>query len=61
MRVFKSFRSVIICSAIVSVSCAIIGILVSILADTPVGSTIVAADIIAFAGFCAAGVIMKRK
>ncbi len=61
MRVFKSFRSVIVCSAVVSVSCAVIGILVSILADTPVGSTIVAADIIAFAGFCAAGVIMRRK
>jgi len=61
MRVFKSFRSVIICSAIVSVSCAVIGILVSILADTPVGSTIVVADILAFAGFCAAGAILRRK
>lgn len=61
MRVFKSFRSVIICSAIVSVSCAVIGILVSILADTPVGSTIVVADIIAFAGFCAAGAILRRR
>jgi len=61
MRVFKSFRSVIICSAVVSVSCAVIGILVSILADTPVGSTIVAADIVTFIGFCAAGAIMRRK
>ncbi len=61
MRVFKSFRSVIICSAIVSVSCAVIGILVSILADTPVGSTIVVADILAFAGFCAAGAILRRR
>lgn len=61
MRVFKSFRSVIICSAIVSVSCAVIGILVSILADTPVGSTIVVADILAFAGFCAASAILSRK
>ena len=61
MRVFKSFRSVIIFSAVVSVSCAVIGILVSILADTPVGSTIVAADIVAFIGFCAAGAIMRRK
>lgn len=61
MRVFKSFKSVIICSAIVSVSCAVIGILVSILADTPVGSTIVVADILAFAGFCAAGAILRRK
>lgn len=61
MRVFKSFRSVIICSAIVSVTCAVAGILASILADTPVGSTIVVADILAFALFCAAGAIMRRR
>lgn len=48
MRVFKSFRQVTICSAIVSVACAFIGIMVSILAGTPVGSTIVAADACVF-------------
>ncbi|MBR4332206.1 MAG: metal ABC transporter permease, partial [Clostridia bacterium] len=48
MRVFRSFKGVTICSAVVSVSCAVIGILISILASTPVGSTIVAADIAAF-------------
>lgn len=48
MRLFKSFRSVIICSAIISVWCAGVGIIVSILASTPVGSTIVLADIIMF-------------
>ena len=48
MRVFRSFKGVTICSAAVSVSCAVIGILISILANTPVGSTIVAADIAAF-------------
>ena len=42
MRVFKSFRSVIICSAVVSVLCAAFGIISSILFSTPVGSTIVA-------------------
>lgn len=52
MRVFKSFRSVTICSAALSVTCALLGILVSILWDTPVGSTIVAADIAAFLVFC---------
>lgn len=49
MRIFKSFRSVTICSAILSVICAVLGILASILYDTPVGSTIVAADILVFA------------
>ncbi len=51
MRVFKSFRSVVICSAVVSVVCALSGILVSIMASTPVGSTIVAIDIAVFAVF----------
>lgn len=49
MRVFQSFRAVTICSVILSVVCALVGILISILAGTPVGSTIVAADIVAFA------------
>ena len=52
MRVFKSFRGVTVCSAALSVTCALLGILVSILWDTPVGSTIVAADIAAFLVFC---------
>ena len=39
-----------ICSAVLSVCCALIGILVSIAAGTPVGSTIVAVDIFAFLG-----------
>ena len=48
MRVFKSFRSVTIFSAVLSVVCAVTGILLSILYGTPVGSTIVAVDIAAF-------------
>ena len=55
MRVFRNFRAVTICSAILSVSCAFFGILLSILASTPVGSTIVAVNIVAFALFCAVG------
>ena len=48
MRLFQNFRSVTVCSAILSVNCAVLGILVSILAGTPVGSTIVAVQIGAF-------------
>lgn len=48
MRIFKSFRLVTICSAILSVLCAFLGIIASLLAGTPVGPTIVTADIIAF-------------
>ena len=57
MRLFKSFRSVTICSAILSVICALMGILISSLAGTPVGSTIVAVDIAAFALFSLLGIL----
>ena len=55
MRVYKNFRAVTICSAVLSVCCAALGILISILAGTPVGSTIVAVDIVAFIVFSMAG------
>lgn len=48
MRLCKNFRAVTICSVVLSVSCAALGILISVLAGTPVGSTIVAADLTAF-------------
>lgn len=48
MRVFKSFKMVTIFSAVFSVVCAFAGIVISILAGTPVGSTIVAAMAIVF-------------
>ena len=48
MRLFRSFRSVIICSAVISVICAGAGIILSILFSTPVGSTIVVADMVVF-------------
>ncbi|MBQ4363404.1 MAG: metal ABC transporter permease, partial [Oscillospiraceae bacterium] len=48
MRLFNSFRSVMICSAVLSVTCAASGILASMLLSTPVGSTVVAADLICF-------------
>jgi len=60
MRVFKSFKSVILCSVTVSVACAALGILVSIVAGTPVGSTIVAVDIAGFFLFSLAGLIKRR-
>jgi zinc transport system permease protein len=61
MRVFKSFKSVTICAAIVSVVCALIGLFTSILAGTPVGSTIVAADIVVFFLFYIIGAVTKRN
>ncbi|MCR5108846.1 MAG: metal ABC transporter permease [Lachnospiraceae bacterium] len=60
MRVFKSFLSVTVCSAILSVICASLGILLSILVETPVGSTIVVIDIAAFLIFATVGYILHR-
>ena len=59
MRLFKSFRGVVICSAIISVVCALVGILISIVASTPVGSTVVVTDLVVFAVFSIIGSIKR--
>lgn len=51
MRLFRSFKAVILCSAVISVVCAAVGIILSILCSTPVGATIVCADIVVFLSF----------
>lgn len=61
MRVFQSFRSVTVCSAILSVCCALVGMLISIVAGTPVGSTIVAVDIVAFFCFWIVGNLARQR
>lgn len=48
MRIFKTFKSVTIGSAIISVICAFIGLTTSILLGSPVGSTIVGIEVIVF-------------
>jgi len=60
MRIFKNFFSVIISSAIISVFCAVAGIFIAIIYSTPVGSTIVAADIAMFILCSLIGKITKR-
>ncbi len=59
MRVLRSFKSVIICSAAVSVVCSVSGLLISILAGTPVGSTIVAVNLFVFVVFSVVGKFLK--
>ena len=59
MRIFKSFKSVTIFSAILSVICALTGIIISIPFNTPVGSTIVITDIVAFAVCWVIGAVRK--
>lgn len=48
MRVARTFKSVVITSAVISTVCAVLGIIVAILMSTPVGPTVVAADLVAF-------------
>ena len=60
MRIFKSFKSVTIFSAVLSVVCAFLGIIISILAGTPVGATIVSVDAAAFILCCMAGTIISK-
>lgn len=48
MCIFKSFKGVTICAAFLAILCSYFGILISILASTPVGSTIVVVQIVVF-------------
>lgn len=61
MRLIENFKGVVICSAIISVCCAVVGMLISILFSTPVGSTIVAADMVLFFVCSLLGKVIGRK
>lgn len=60
MRLFKSFRSVVICAAVLSVLSSAIGIVASILFSTPVGSTIVLMQIFVFIVFFIIGLFQSK-
>ena len=60
MRLFGNFKAVTVCSAVLSVICALTGMLISILANTPVGSTIVAVNAGTFMICALAGAVIKR-
>ena len=60
MRLFQSFKKVTIFSAVLSVVCALLGLLLSIWLSTPVGSTIVAVDLVAFLACSTVGMAAKR-
>jgi zinc transport system permease protein len=52
MRLFKSFKAVTLASVVISVICAMTGLLASIALEAPVGATIVVTDILGFAVCC---------
>lgn len=61
MRLFKSFFSVTVAAGVISVLCSLTGILIAILAGTPVGSTIVAIDIVVFGIICLVSLIRDKR
>lgn len=60
MRVFRSFRAVMLCAAGLAVLSSVAGVLLSIVWSTPPGATIVVGDIVIFLGFSAAGKALGR-
>ena len=61
MRVFRSFKSVTVCSAVISVTTFVIGMFISYIADTPCGASIVCVNIAVFVIFLAVGTVMSRS
>ena len=61
MRIFRSFRSVTICSGVLAVISSLIGMLLSIIAGSPVGATIVCTQIVMFAICWAVGSVNSSR
>ena len=61
MRIFKSFKSVVISSAVLSVICFLVGIVISYVYSTPAGASVVSVNITAFIIFSATGLIIRRN
>ena len=60
MRLFKSFRAVVICSAVTSVACFCAGLTISFAFSTPVGATVVVADLMLFLLSCVVSALRRR-
>ena len=60
MRLFKSFRGVILCAAVISVVCFCAGLTISFTFSTPVGATVVAADLAVFLAACLSAALRHR-
>lgn len=61
MKICKSFKATVICSAVISVFCSVAGLLIAILSGTPVGSTIVASEVACYLIFILIGKVLCRK
>ncbi|MBP3509681.1 metal ABC transporter permease [Oscillibacter sp.] len=59
MRLFRSFRGVVVCAAVTSVVCFCAGLTISFAFSTPVGATVVAADLAVFLASCLIGLLRR--
>ena len=60
MRVYRSFKGVVICSTVLSVICFFIGIVISFALSIPAGASVVVVNLVAFSIFTVAGLLMKK-
>ena len=60
MRVFKRFRTVTVCSAIIASACFFTGIVISYLYATPAGASVVIMNILVFLIFWAIGGLLRN-
>ena len=61
MRVFRSFRGVVLCAGITSVVCFFTGLMISFSSSTPVGATVVAANLTLFLASCLLAVFRRKR
>ena len=59
MRLFRSFRSVVICSAVISVVGSLTGLLVALLLSTPTGASVAVVHIVIFSVFSILGKLRR--
>ena len=60
MRLFQSFRGVVLCSAVLSVSCFVVGLIVSFLFSTPTGASVVVVNLAVFLLFSLVSFMRRR-
>ena len=60
MRLFRSFRGVVLCAAVTSVTCFCAGLTISVACSTPVGATVVAANLTLFLLACGCSLLRRR-
>ena len=61
MRLFRTYRGVTVAAAVLSVSGAVLGMLISILLETPAGATVVVTDLLVYVIFTVIDLLRPRR